>query len=75
MASGLKILTRCDSTTVPRILYIVTRQGYKLKKLIVEPDEKGTNLNVFITINSEEIPYRLVRLIQKQVSVFDVSVE
>ena len=71
----LKIVTRNDNTALPRILRIVTRQGHCVKKLVMQPLADEAKLELMLSLEMVEMPLRLVKLLQKQIVVFDISAE
>lgn len=71
----LKILTRNDNTALPRILRIVTRQGYCVKKLVMQPLADDSKLELLLLLDTGETPLRLIKLLQKQIVVFDIRAE
>ena len=71
----LKIVTRNDNTALPRILRIVTRQGHCVKKLVMQPLADEAKLELMLSLETVEMPLRLVKLLQKQIVVFDISAE
>lgn len=69
----LKIMTRNESTALPRVLRIISRQGCALKKLVLQPVEEERVLEISVLIDCHEVPVRLVKLLQKQILVIDVK--
>ncbi len=67
----LKIIAKNDSTALPRVLRIVDRQGVSLKKLVLQPNEDV--LEIDLIVGCPQGPFRLVKLLKKQILVFDVQ--
>jgi acetolactate synthase regulatory subunit len=68
----LKILARNDATALPRVLRLVARQGCRLKRLTLQPDDAERLLELFLVLECPEAPLRLVKLLQKQIVVAEV---
>ena len=71
----LKILAKNDNTALPRVLRLVSRQGYCVKKLVMQPMDDDATLELFLLLDTNEMPMRLVKLLQKQIVVFDVQAQ
>ncbi len=75
MTGILKVVMRNEDTALPRILRVINRQGFALRKLAMQPCEDERYLEIQMALDCPEIPLRLVRLLQKQVPVFAVQVQ
>jgi acetolactate synthase regulatory subunit len=73
MTFELKIMARNESTALPRVLRIVSRQGYALKRLTLQPTADEAALEIFLLLDCQEPPLRLVKLLQKQILVTEVK--
>ncbi|MDR3348175.1 MAG: hypothetical protein LBO03_00980 [Acidaminococcales bacterium] len=73
MTVELRITTRNESTALPRVLRITARQSCALKKLTLQPVADDTALELFLLLDCQESPLRLIKLLQKQILVMDVS--
>ena len=73
MRVELKVLTRNESTALPRILRLVARQSCLLKKLILQPHEEEGIIEILLLLDCPESPMRLIKLLQKQISVTEVQ--
>lgn len=71
----LKILAKNDNTALPRILRIVSRQGYCVRKLVMQPMECNSTLELFLLLDTNEMPLRLIKLLQKQIVIFEVQAQ
>ncbi|MDR2006487.1 MAG: hypothetical protein LBP78_04505 [Acidaminococcales bacterium] len=72
MTVELKIITRNESTALPRVLRIVARQGCALKRLTLQPAADDTALELSLLLDCQEAPLQLVKLLQKQILITDV---
>ena len=70
----IKISTRNEITALPRVLRIILRQGFALRRLVMQPIDDESKLEFFVSVECAEPPVRLVKLLQKQILVLSVEV-
>ena len=73
MTFEFKITARNEATALPRVLRIVARQGCALKKLTLQPAADEAVLEIFLLLDCQETPLRLVKLLQKQILIMYVK--